>query len=222
MTNDGGICLPHWFLTRDGRGRRDPVAHRGMQRAGQGPDRPGPAPGPHLDRVPPPRRGLPVRPPAFAATRTALLRAPADRPAGPAAEGAHRGKRPPADPGSAATTDHDLWRQLTTVADVVTLLAAWLQPVRDRLAVIRWTLWKQTHRLRAQISHYQRRGERPPLIPGSPLSQRDPTDRSCSTGRKVSGLLSALQTITCGSLFVLITTRWLSVVPRKLVSGSVP
>lgn len=49
-----------------------------------------------------------------------------------------------------------------TVGDVVALLGAWLQPTRDHLAVIRWTLWKQNHRLRAQISHYQRRDERPP------------------------------------------------------------
>jgi hypothetical protein len=51
------------------------------------------------------------------------------------------------------------WRTLTTVADIVTLLGAWLQPARDHLATIRWTLWKQAHRLRAQISHYQRRNE---------------------------------------------------------------
>jgi hypothetical protein len=62
------------------------------------------------------------------------------------------------------------------VADIVTLLGAWLQPARDKLTVIRWTLWKQAHRLQAQISHYQRRGERPPPIFGSPPPQRNQID----------------------------------------------
>jgi hypothetical protein len=62
------------------------------------------------------------------------------------------------------------------VADIVTLLSAWLRPARDKLTVIRWTFWKQTHRLRAQISHYQRRGERPPPIFGSQLRQRSHVD----------------------------------------------
>jgi len=56
----------------------------------------------------------------------------------------------------------DQWKRLATVADVITLLAAWLQPARDRATTIRWTLWRQIHRARAQISHYHRRGERPP------------------------------------------------------------
>ena len=93
---------------------------------------------------------------AFAATRTARLHV---RPAG---RGSTPGKRPGHEPDPASTTSDHQWRALTTVADVVTLLGAWLQPVRDRLATIRWTLWKQAHRLRAQISHYHRRGERVP------------------------------------------------------------
>src|SRR5512134_2031137 len=101
-----------------------------MQRAGQGPDRPGPAPGPHLDRVPPPRRGLHVRP--------RLRRHPQGTPAhhGPDRRGSASGKRPDHEPGPATTTRDSHWRQLTTVADVVTLLGAWLQPTRDRLATV--------------------------------------------------------------------------------------
>ena len=90
--------------------------------------------------------------------RPRLRRHPKSPPAHhrPAGRGSTPGKRPGHQPDPAATTAttrHDQWRALTTVADVVTLLGAWLQPARDRLTVIRWTLWKQAHRLRAQISH---------------------------------------------------------------------
>ncbi len=78
---------------RDGRGRRDPVADRGMQRAGQGPDRPGPAPGPHLDRV------------RTTTSRSACSPTPSPPPEKPActpptqrAEGAHRGNDPATNP----------------------------------------------------------------------------------------------------------------------------
>jgi hypothetical protein len=60
------------------------------------------------------------------------------------------------------TTSSGLWRRLTTVADVIALLAPAIQPARDRLHAIRWTLWRQAHRARAQISHYTRRDQRPP------------------------------------------------------------
>ena len=100
---------------------------------------------------------------AFAATRKAQLQtlpaSPEDSPPTATGEGSTPGKRPSPEPDPPATTHDGLWRQLTTVADIVTLLGVWLQPARDKLTVIRWTLWKQAHRLRAQISHYQRRGE---------------------------------------------------------------
>ena len=101
---------------------------------------------------------------AFAATRKARLHTLPTTPRRPADRDRPRstpGKRPDPEPDPPPTTHDDLWRQLTTVADIVTLLGSGSsQPAtRDKLTVIRWTLWKQTHRLRAQISHYQRRGE---------------------------------------------------------------
>jgi hypothetical protein len=50
------------------------------------------------------------------------------------------------------------WRGRTGGSAVVAPLGAWLQPATDRLAKVRWTLWRQDRRARAQLSHYQRRG----------------------------------------------------------------
>lgn len=93
------------------------------------------------------------------------------------------GKRSCAEADLAATTHpnpEQRWWLLSTVADVVALLGAWLQPATDHLARIRWTLWRQDHRARAQISppNDEVNDPRPPT---RPRRHSNPTlIRSCS------------------------------------------
>jgi len=61
----------------------------------------------------------------------------------------HTGETSKPEPDPAATTGDHRWWQLTTVGDVVTLLAAWLQPAHERLNTMPMAVAKQTHRLRA-------------------------------------------------------------------------
>jgi hypothetical protein len=118
---------------RPGLGSREPLAHRGVLRPGQGRGRPGPLPGPHLARL--------ARPHHRVDARAGLARRQ-PRPGGKRGTGT-------SDPGMIGNTLAEIRRLLTGLAQ---------SRAPDPDTIWSWSRWRRRRQHQARQCHYQRRG----------------------------------------------------------------
>ena len=150
------------IAARADQGRREEMAGGRMPAAGQGPDGPGPAPGPDLALLPPPHRAVHVRPGAAGRRR---------RPPGPARPGgllaASRAGQPAAwrDTGKLPATADDqppgddpgLVKVSVPEARRLARLATAPMTRAARDLGYAWSRWRRRHQARARWHHYHAR-----------------------------------------------------------------